>query len=832
MKKFFQSLGFKIPSMVFVMILLSASFIGIFSYINHRNAAIDLASSESLSIAKVTAVNINGDIFEQIDKQNIQNDYYKRLQTILNEAKKETKVKALYAMTSADENNYKYIIEGFAEGDTPEVVLGDTDPKSNYRQEPATALSTGEATKTEIYYNGPQYGNIISAFAPIRNSAGQVVGLVGVDYNANDILNNVHQIIPTLIVLILLTSLLLFFICKQFLLRNLILKPMQFISDQTKAIADGDIDIKIPAEYLAKKDEIGELSRSVEKVITNIKKLIDESFQLTEFAVEGSLASRADANQFQGGFKKLVQRINTIMDTMVGHIDSIPIAVSIIDTDYNIKYVNKIISSKKNKSVEEIIGNKCYDNLCSDICNTENCPGKLTMKQNSKAIREARVGDADLKIDTVPFKDADGNILGFIEVSENQTKIKEAQRESERHAELNQARMMVAQKQYDYQKKEVEKLMAALAKMARGELDIETYVENADADTKAIREDFKQINNSLEASVNTIKSYINELSDILDEMSNKNFTVGIEREYLGNFIKLKESVNNIVHEFNGVLQEIYASAEQVEAETDQVAAASQSLSQGASEQASSVEEISATISEVAEQTKQNADNANRASDLSVKARNDAQKGTDQMAGMLQSMNAIKESSKNIENVIKVIDDIAFQTNILALNAAVEAARAGEHGKGFAVVAEEVRNLAARSAKAAKETTEMIDSTISRVEEGYKMANETADALDKIVDAVTDAAEIVEKIADASTQQASAINQINTGVEQISSVTQKNTATAEESASSSEEMAAQAKVLKELIEQFRLKNNEMTKNKLAVQSGRDSKYQLNDDFWRY
>ncbi|RMF45866.1 MAG: methyl-accepting chemotaxis protein, partial [Deltaproteobacteria bacterium] len=255
--------------------------------------------------------------------------------------------------------------------------------------------------------------------------------------------------------------------------------------------------------------------------------------------------------------------------------------------------------------------------------------------------------------------------------------------------------------------------------------------------------------------------------------------------------RVRGALKKLALDLNEIMERIQTAGEQIAAGSMQVSNSSQSLSEAATESAASLEEMSAAINEITSQVKVSAEHAGKANTTSSEAQRLAETGSERMQQMVEAMGAIAESGQNISKIIKTIDEIAFQTNLLALNAAVEAARAGQHGKGFAVVAEEVRNLAARSARAARETAEMIEGSVDLTEKGAKLAGETEEALQQIVGSITEVSTLVNEIASASAEQSEGIQQVSQGLVQIDQATQQNTASAEESAAAAEELSSQA-----------------------------------------
>jgi len=297
---------------------------------------------------------------------------------------------------------------------------------------------------------------------------------------------------------------------------------------------------------------------------------------------------------------------------------------------------------------------------------------------------------------------------------------------------------------------------------------------------------------------------INHEMDILEKIADGDLTV--QPNLLSDKDKIGKSLTKVVDNLNFMFNEINTAAAQVSFGSKQISDGAQSLAQGSTEQAATIEKLSSSISGIAEKTKDNAVMAGKAATLAGTIRNNAEKGNSQMNEMIDAAKDINTSSQNISKIIKVIDDIAFQTNILALNAAVEAARAGQHGKGFAVVAEEVRNLAAKSAEAANDTSNMIQDSMEKAALGTRIANDTAASLAEIVSGISESTNLVTEIAKSSEEQSAGIAQINIGIDQVVQVVQQNSAMAEESAAAAEEMSGQSNMLQQHIAQFKLRNS--------------------------
>lgn len=319
------------------------------------------------------------------------------------------------------------------------------------------------------------------------------------------------------------------------------------------------------------------------------------------------------------------------------------------------------------------------------------------------------------------------------------------------------------------------------------------------------RDETGMLARSTASLVEGLRTVISDIGYLLNEMANQNLDIHTEHEdvYVGSFHSILVSMRNMKEELNGAMRQVNHSAGEVSDASNQLSASAQMLGQGTTEQASSVEELASRISVISEQVKNTAKGAVDVRGKTHQTGEEVLLCNQKMQSLVDAMQKIQESSDEIEKILKTIDDIAFQTNILALNAAVEAARAGSAGKGFAVVAEEVRNLAGKSAAAAKNTSELIENSTDAVRVGMGIAQNTADVLLGVVNSIQTVVEAIDEIATVAGEQSEAVEQVSEGINQISVVVQTNSATAEEGAAASEELSAEATCLKEMVGQFTL-----------------------------
>jgi methyl-accepting chemotaxis protein len=613
------------------------------------------------------------------------------------------------------------------------------------------------------------------------------------------------------------------------ILQNVVIGTMNRISN-------GDVSINIEI-----KDPQDELSPALKEIIETIRALIAEANLLSQAAVEGKLSTRGYAEAFKGGYRSILEGVNETLDAVVG-----PLNVAA-------DYVDRIGKGD--------IPPKITDNYNGDFNNIKNSinsclDGLGALVEGSRILKKMSLNDYSEKMEMQAqgiyqeigesINGVHARLLRVVEVSTHIANgdmsdldaLQAIGRRSDNDSLIPALVAMIVN--ITSLVEETEKMASTAVAgdlSSRGDAGrfpgefakvIEGFNQTLDAVIEPIQEasdilgqlsqgnlhtamtgnyrgDHAKIKEDLNRTIAFLKDYVEEITATLEEMGRGNLDLEINSNYLGNFQAIKDALNNITNHLSATMSDINVAAGQVEMGSQQISDGGQALSQGTTEQASSIQELTASIEEVASETKRNAMNANEANELAINVRSNAEVGNSQMVKMITAMSEINESSHNISKIIKVIDDIAFQTNILALNAAVEAARAGQHGKGFAVVAEEVRTLAARSAEAAKETTGLIEGSIDKVDVGTKIADETAESLAEILKQIEKVTGLVGKIAQASNDQASEIAQITQGIEQVSQVVQTNSATAEESAAASEELSGQAQMLKQLVDAFKLKN---------------------------
>ncbi len=524
-----------------------------------------------------------------------------------------------------------------------------------------------------------------------------------------------------------------------------ITKPIGEVKAAAEAISSGNLNVNIRA---AGKDEINELAHAFIKLRDTILLLTDKINSLSGEFKKGDIEAKIDTSVFEGEYKIVAEAINSMGGSLID--DTLEIMNGLRNIgDGNFNAELRKFPGKK------AVFNQQFDSLKNNLTSMSRELFTLISAATDGKL-DSRINSSNYKGDWNKLTDGLNNLLQAVSVP------------------INEANDILDQ-------------------LSAGNFNVSV--------NKSLKGSFAAMMRSFDKMVDSTSSYIDEITDVLGTISECDLRKSIKREYVGQFNQIKVAINNIGETLRKTITEIKSSSENVLAGAKQISMTSMDLANGASKQASSVEELNASIITINEQTHQTAAKSQSANEFSKKSMESAEVGNKEMLRMLDSMNEIKEASKNISKIIKVIDDIAFQTNLLALNAAVEAARAGEHGKGFAVVAEEVRSLAGRSQQAVKDTSILIDDTLAKINAGTQTAQLSADSLRKIVSDTDSVCKIINDIYVATKEQTEGISQITIGINQISEVVQVNSSTSEESAAAAQELNSQSELLSEMVAQF-------------------------------
>ncbi|MDR1532385.1 MAG: methyl-accepting chemotaxis protein [Clostridiales bacterium] len=532
------------------------------------------------------------------------------------------------------------------------------------------------------------------------------------------------------------------------LIVNSIVRPIQKLKGTLNEVARGNFDVDAGS---GGRDEIGDLIRSTHVLIDTVHLLVTEIEKMSGNVDAGDIDVQIDLAKFHGIYATMAASVNTMVRNIFE------------DFRLLLEYLNEFVKGNFEVEIKKFPGQKSIINESLETLRheLESISDEITTLVNG-----AIAGKLSIRADAGRYKGDWSELLNKLNL-----------------------------------------LMTAIAEPIQEAEDVLANIDAGEFSHKIqgqYQGNFLTIKASINHTIKNITSYINEISDVLEAMAASDLSLQINRAYIGEYSRIKDALNHIIGRFNKVVAEISATSEVVADGARKISDASMAVANGSVEQASSIDLLSNAFNSISEKTLKNAEIAREAVALSATSKENAIKGEADMNAMLVSMDRINESSQKISMIIKVIDDIAFQTNLLSLNASVEAARAGVHGKGFGVVADEVRSLATKCKEAASEISEFIKESVSRVDEGTNAAAATSQTLSAVVSYAAEVSGIIEDIVQSSKEQSESVQQVMSLISRISTVVQSNTALSEETGASTEELASQAEILRNLASNFKLK----------------------------
>lgn len=573
---------------------------------------------------------------------------------------------------------------------------------------------------------------------------------------------------------------------------NEVLESQKAKSHMAKEIANGNLTVQVKA--VSAQDVLGQAMIDVKQSLIT---MLDELRQLVEKHKQGDLDARCNAQSLDGAFADVLSSLNEAFDAFAHPVlEGIGILQEYARGD--LKSEMRALPGK------QIVLTQALNAVRSNL--------QALIDEGVTLSQKAKQGNLNERGNAQKFEGGYRRIIeGFNETLDALiAPMNMAANYIERVAKGDIPEKIVAEYQGDFNTLKtnlntcidaINALVEDADKLIGGAVagDLQTR-----ADILRHQGDFRKIVKGMNDTLDAVTAPVTEVMNCLENIAQGDLTVSVQGDYQGAYAQMKDWLNATLDSLNEILQQFSIAVNEIHNGSRQVSDSSQAVSQGATETASSLEETTSSVTEISGQSRQNAETAAQVNLLAASAQKTAVNGNEHMDQMLLAMSAINSSSMQISKIIKVIDEIAFQTNLLALNAAVEAARAGAHGKGFAVVAEEVRNLAQRSAKAAKETENLIENTVERVGNGSKIADETAQALKAIIEQISKVSDLIGEIASASKEQVVGMDEVDHALRQIDQVTQANSASAEESASAATQLSSQAEQLRIMISKFSLR----------------------------
>jgi methyl-accepting chemotaxis protein len=568
-----------------------------------------------------------------------------------------------------------------------------------------------------------------------------------------------------------------------------VLGRLSGIVGAAKNVAAGNLNVNLMTDS---GDEIGQLSRAFADIVSSMN-ILEENFQngSTQFK-RGNVLHKINDARLSGAYASIMLKANNIASEFLTCLDILTEPLIIVDNGFKVLYANRVVQDLADKHIKEIVGMQVNDLLNGDMAGhpaMEKAMQRGRTQSGTNIRLELKRGVRhSFDFGCAPFV-IDDDVVGVLISMVDTTEIRRMQNHTEK---LN-----------EYRNQRTEKLTNTIVNaFEKGNLSVNIEKSIYDNDTKEIALDQDAVEQVVKNSTDTIKSYVDEITNTLRHIGNNDFTIRINRPYIGDFSSIRDSIGMITGSISGLISEIKTVSKQLEMGAGQISDSSQILTANFEEQAASMTEVRQAVSTLTDKTQNTAESAKSANSLSTKVQEVAITGSQHMRDMTAVMEEIKLSSEEIGKVAGIIEDIAFQTNLLALNASVEAARAGEHGKGFTVVAEEVRNLAMRSSNAAKDASEMITKSLSRVDEGVAKSEQTANALDEIVKATASVSKAVSSIASVSGEQADEITRIQTSIEAIHKGTTANANAVQNSSAVSHDLSSQAGTLATLVGRFK------------------------------